>query len=738
MLALWSVTADGEHNVIDGPSCSRYAEPVEEDGEAYLRKSEIIDIGQQWCDSDYIATNQGSSSAGGSRLRAADARYPSTSTGGSATSGAAAFFTPWSSMKTLIKHGYVYQTGVPPKFCLSDEGIRIAKGIAGIAKLRKPEPPAAGTDAELVTNDGDRGAGRGSLQQRQPQRAPANEVRAEPTPSKETGAETGRRARLVLPPKVTTRAPETIDLLGESPVPVRRRVSPPLAVPVRMRLSPPAPARKRATPPLATPQPPAAVQPFLYVYVSRVSRHVIARSQAAVRLSDADYSTTYAIQFPSGLRDHKIVEMGAVEKVGPVDVDNEGGEGQGMLRGWIREDAGNEVAPGLGSEPVRKRLAPAPTVVAASQDQDAVSLLSSEDEGDVGDLRDARKVYNIDSDSSQLDDLNVQRPSQADSESQGIMLEARGPYRGLYGESQVESASERESDHRPARRPRLSGIVPPPAIGISWHNAILPAAALTATAGPSTVGRGGSVAALAAANGFHPPTFEPIIMPAGSFTIHLLIDTREIRSRGQQTARPNDFSESLQLLGVPAETRALPLGDAVWIARRKDGGRGDEDEVVLDFIVERKRLDDLSNSIRDGRWSEQKFRLASSGISHVVYIIEDFQVDQQWGQFGEGIQTALSSTQIVDGYFVERTANIEHTLRHFSLMHDIVRERWEVSHSIRIEFHLLILVSTESGPLRSSIKGHRTSYVPRASDLSPSHPATPDSPHLVCVLCGPE
>ena len=39
----------------------------------------------------------------------------------------------------------------------------------------------------------------------------------------------------------------------------------------------------------------------------------------------------------------------------------------------------------------------------------------------------------------------------------------------------------------------------------------------------------------------------------------------------------------------------------------------DEDkEIVLDFIVERKTMDDLVSSIKDGRFQEQKVYLASS------------------------------------------------------------------------------------------------------------------------------
>lgn len=53
------------------------------------------------------------------------------------------------------------------------------------------------------------------------------------------------------------------------------------------------------------------------------------------------------------------------------------------------------------------------------------------------------------------------------------------------------------------------------------------------------------------------------------------------------------------------QVRRLPVGDAIWIARHKQL----ESEYVLDFIVERKNVDDLRCSIRDNRYRDQKLRL---------------------------------------------------------------------------------------------------------------------------------
>lgn len=55
---------------------------------------------------------------------------------------------------------------------------------------------------------------------------------------------------------------------------------------------------------------------------------------------------------------------------------------------------------------------------------------------------------------------------------------------------------------------------------------------------------------------------------------------------------------------IQVEIRRLPIGDATWIARNKQLSH----EYVLDFIVERKKVDDLCHSIRDNRYKDQKLR----------------------------------------------------------------------------------------------------------------------------------
>lgn len=78
--------------------------------------------------------------------------------------------------------------------------------------------------------------------------------------------------------------------------------------------------------------------------------------------------------------------------------------------------------------------------------------------------------------------------------------------------------------------------------------------------------------------------FAPIRWAPGDYTIICVLDNREIKD-----GKSRDFiADNLTTKGVKLERRALELGDVLWIARDHYGT-----EVVLDFIVERKRLDDL-------------------------------------------------------------------------------------------------------------------------------------------------
>lgn len=175
------------------------------------------------------------------------------------------------------------------------------------------------------------------------------------------------------------------------------------------------------------------------------------------------------------------------------------------------------------------------------------------------------------------------------------------------------------------------------------------------------------------------PEFAPIRLPPGSFTVQLLLDVREVRAKTDR----DYMQEELAKQGVKAVMRSLEVGDAQWIAKCNDptllsrhGAEGEE--VVLDWIVERKRLDDLIGSIKDGRFHEQKFRLKRSGATKVVYIIEEIAMDAAaYGRYEEAVQSAIASTQVVNGYFVKRTAKMDDTIKYLSKMTAMLQRTYE-------------------------------------------------------------
>lgn len=175
------------------------------------------------------------------------------------------------------------------------------------------------------------------------------------------------------------------------------------------------------------------------------------------------------------------------------------------------------------------------------------------------------------------------------------------------------------------------------------------------------------------------PNFTPIKLPPGSFSVHLVLDVREVRAKTDR----DYMQEELAKQGASPIMRSMEVGDAQWIAKchdptllQKFGAEGDE--IVLDWIVERKRLDDLIGSIKDGRFHEQKFRLKRAGVKNVIYIIEEISVDATtYQRYEEAVQSAIASTQVVNGYFVKRTAKMDETIKYLSRLTAMLKRDYE-------------------------------------------------------------
>ncbi|EOA18708.1 hypothetical protein CARUB_v10007286mg [Capsella rubella] len=147
-----------------------------------------------------------------------------------------------------------------------------------------------------------------------------------------------------------------------------------------------------------------------------------------------------------------------------------------------------------------------------------------------------------------------------------------------------------------------------------------------------------------------------------AYDVILILDDREqFATRGSRSIVDNICS----VFKIKIEVRRLPVGDCIWIARHKY----QHDEYVLDYIVERKSIDDMRSSIMDNRYRDQKLRLQRSGIKKLMYILEG---DPNQSKAAESIKTACLTTEILEGFDVLRTNGLGETLRKYGYLTKLI------------------------------------------------------------------
>ncbi|KAG8525763.1 uncharacterized protein KY384_000523 [Bacidia gigantensis] len=210
------------------------------------------------------------------------------------------------------------------------------------------------------------------------------------------------------------------------------------------------------------------------------------------------------------------------------------------------------------------------------------------------------------------------------------------------------------------------------------------------------------------------PTFKPIVVRPGEFSVRLLLDNREVRSKEDREYIAKTLSQlGTEVLfgkeGTVGDVRPLPLGDICWVARLHDrnllASHGEEgQEIALDWIVERKRFDDLVSSIIDKRFNEQKYRLGRSGMK-VVYLIEQTHLSEERAKhFQEQIKGAIAGTQVINGYFLQRTQKLDESIRYLHRMTTLLKSLYE-----KKPLHVIpssALTSTNYLPLLAHLRKH--------------------------------
>lgn len=145
-----------------------------------------------------------------------------------------------------------------------------------------------------------------------------------------------------------------------------------------------------------------------------------------------------------------------------------------------------------------------------------------------------------------------------------------------------------------------------------------------------------------------------------AYEVILILDDRE--QFATQGSRSRKIIENIRTeFKIQIEVRRLPVGDGIWIARHKHLGS----EYILDFIIERKNVDDLRCSIRDNRYRDQKLRLLRCGLKKLIYVVEG---DPNSSEAAESIKTACFTTEILEGFDVQRTTGLGDTLRRYGYL----------------------------------------------------------------------
>lgn len=110
----------------------------------------------------------------------------------------------------------------------------------------------------------------------------------------------------------------------------------------------------------------------------------------------------------------------------------------------------------------------------------------------------------------------------------------------------------------------------------------------------------------------------------------------------------------LEETGAIRDVRSLPCGDATFVAQYEDGC-----EVVLDYIAERKTVEDFASSVYDGRVSRQAYLMRQSEIKQPMFVIEGDMKDNSRSYDNDKVQKRLAHIEVFDGFYVKHAKDFD-------------------------------------------------------------------------------
>jgi crossover junction endonuclease MUS81 len=175
----------------------------------------------------------------------------------------------------------------------------------------------------------------------------------------------------------------------------------------------------------------------------------------------------------------------------------------------------------------------------------------------------------------------------------------------------------------------------------------------------------------------------------------IIIDERETSLYELCLSHENYAKDSFQI-----EKRVLQLGDILFT---------NDDETVTYVCIERKSLQDLLASIKDGRYSEQSYRLSNcyANPHNVIYLLEGMLTTVK---DKKTVISCIASLNYFKGFSVHRTVSMAETALYILCMADKLAREFK------------------KGTLpRSSVVAATTSSDPATTSSDPSAPSAPST-----------
>lgn len=136
--------------------------------------------------------------------------------------------------------------------------------------------------------------------------------------------------------------------------------------------------------------------------------------------------------------------------------------------------------------------------------------------------------------------------------------------------------------------------------------------------------------------------------------VKLIIDNRE-----------HKLIEEMRIKNIEFEIKCLDIGDIQIV---------NDETPNFTLVFERKTLSDLSSSIKDGRYREQKLRMINTFPAHnCCYIIEGYQrsgLDSKYGIDSSGIDGAIIYSMFRDKVHVILSQNLDDTALWIKCIYD--------------------------------------------------------------------